>query len=243
MPARENGDVFTAPATLLIGNHLMMNTRCWHGRFVQTFDRIAPGRPTTRKDIDPRRQATTFTQIPEGSAGTGRIPPETTVVADALGSTKELWTTLRENSADQNRTSSSFSLAKSQQTTSPAVLAFGSSLWAPNSSACDYWTPAAPDGRIPTACNYYPIALNREFHEEVTFPHGRFYLPGMIEQPASNFLKALYVIGSNPVGRLNLDPFVFSNTFVVVQDMFLTVAVMAYVVLPAGTPTKRHIHH
>ena len=35
-------------------------------------------------------------------------------------------------------------------------------------------------------------------------------------------LKALYVVGSNPVARYNVDPFALSKAFVVVQDMFLT---------------------
>jgi NADH-quinone oxidoreductase subunit G len=45
----------------------------------------------------------------------------------------------------------------------------------------------------------------------------------------------LYVVGSNPIGRLNIDPFVFGKSFVVVQDMFLTETTeMADVVLPAA---------
>jgi NADH-quinone oxidoreductase subunit G len=48
-------------------------------------------------------------------------------------------------------------------------------------------------------------------------------------------LKALYVVGSNPIGRFGIDPFSFSKSFVVVQDMFLTeTAVSADVVLPAA---------
>ena len=53
-------------------------------------------------------------------------------------------------------------------------------------------------------------------------------------------MKALYVVGSNPVGRLNIDPFAFSKSFVVVQDMFLTeTAVMADVVLPAANAYEK----
>jgi NADH-quinone oxidoreductase subunit G len=53
-------------------------------------------------------------------------------------------------------------------------------------------------------------------------------------------LQALLVVGSNPVGRLNLDPFAFSKSFVVVQDMFLTeTAVMADVVLPAANAYEK----
>jgi NADH-quinone oxidoreductase subunit G len=62
----------------------------------------------------------------------------------------------------------------------------------------------------------------------------------MVEAGKSGKLKALYVVGSNPVGRLNIDPFVFSKSFVVVQDMFLTeTAVMADVVLPAANAYEK----
>jgi NADH-quinone oxidoreductase subunit G len=58
----------------------------------------------------------------------------------------------------------------------------------------------------------------------------------MVEAAKSGKLKALYVVGSNPVGRLKIDPFAFSKSFVVVQDMFLTeTAVVADVVLPAAS--------
>ena len=41
-------------------------------------------------------------------------------------------------------------------------------------------------------------------------------------------------------GGLNIDPFAFSNSFVVVQDMFLTeTAVMADVVLPAANAYEK----
>jgi NADH-quinone oxidoreductase subunit G len=65
-------------------------------------------------------------------------------------------------------------------------------------------------------------------------------LPGMVEAAKSGKLKALYVVGSNPVGRLSVDPFVFSKTFVVVQDMFLTeTANLADVVLPAANAYEK----
>jgi NADH-quinone oxidoreductase subunit G len=53
-------------------------------------------------------------------------------------------------------------------------------------------------------------------------------------------LKALYVVGSNPIGRLKIDPFTFAKAFVVVQDMFLTeTAVVADVVLPAANAYEK----
>jgi NADH-quinone oxidoreductase subunit G len=53
-------------------------------------------------------------------------------------------------------------------------------------------------------------------------------------------LKALYVVGSNPIARYNIDPFVLSKTFVVVQDMFLTeTASIADVVLPVANAYEK----
>jgi NADH-quinone oxidoreductase subunit G len=48
------------------------------------------------------------------------------------------------------------------------------------------------------------------------------------------------VVGANPVGRFDIDPFVFSQSFVVVQDMFLTeTAALADVVLPAANAYEK----
>ncbi|MEO6804399.1 MAG: molybdopterin-dependent oxidoreductase, partial [Granulicella sp.] len=47
--------------------------------------------------------------------------------------------------------------------------------------------------------------------------------------------SALYVVGSNPVARYSVDPASLKNTFVVVQEMFLTeTAALADVILPAA---------
>jgi NADH-quinone oxidoreductase subunit G len=48
-------------------------------------------------------------------------------------------------------------------------------------------------------------------------------------------VKALYIVGANPVVRYNIDPFALSRAFLVVQDLFLTeTATVADVVLPAA---------
>ncbi len=48
------------------------------------------------------------------------------------------------------------------------------------------------------------------------------------------------MVGANPVGRLAVDPFAFANTFVVVQEMFLTeTAFMADIVLPAANAYEK----
>src|SRR5882672_6353806 len=45
-------------------------------------------------------------------------------------------------------------------------------------------------------------------------------LPEMVASARSGKLGAFYVVGANPVGRFGIDPFVFAQSFVVVQDMF-----------------------
>ena len=65
-------------------------------------------------------------------------------------------------------------------------------------------------------------------------------LAEMVESARSGKLKAFYVVGANPVGRFEIDPFAFSQSFVVVQDMFLTeTAALADVVLPAANAYEK----
>jgi NADH-quinone oxidoreductase subunit G len=62
----------------------------------------------------------------------------------------------------------------------------------------------------------------------------------MFEAAKAGTLGALYVVGSNPVARYNIDPFALKRTFVVVQDMFLTeTATTAEVVLPAANAYEK----
>jgi NADH-quinone oxidoreductase subunit G len=65
-------------------------------------------------------------------------------------------------------------------------------------------------------------------------------LPNMLDAAKSGKLKALYVIGANPVGRLHVRPSDLEKTFIVVQDMFLTeTAAVADVVLPAANAYEK----
>jgi NADH-quinone oxidoreductase subunit G len=60
-------------------------------------------------------------------------------------------------------------------------------------------------------------------------------LLGMFDAAAAGELSALYVVGANPVKRFGIEPSTLKNTFVVVQDMFLTeTAILADVILPAA---------
>src|SRR6202030_253502 len=62
----------------------------------------------------------------------------------------------------------------------------------------------------------------------------------MVESASAGKLKAFYVVGANPVQHTGIDPYVFSNSFVVVQDMFLTeTALIADVVLPAANAYEK----
>jgi NADH-quinone oxidoreductase subunit G len=57
----------------------------------------------------------------------------------------------------------------------------------------------------------------------------------IFDAAAQGNLSALYVIGSNPIARYGVDPNALKNTFVVVQEMFLTeTAALADVILPAA---------
>ena len=60
-------------------------------------------------------------------------------------------------------------------------------------------------------------------------------LPAMFDAAAQGNLAALYIVGSNPVQRYGVQPGSLKNTFLVVQDMFLTeTALLADVVLPVA---------
>jgi len=61
-------------------------------------------------------------------------------------------------------------------------------------------------------------------------------LPEMLEAAARGELGALLVVGADPAGKTGLDRATLKNTFVVVQDIFLTeTAALADVVLPAAS--------
>jgi NADH-quinone oxidoreductase subunit G len=61
-------------------------------------------------------------------------------------------------------------------------------------------------------------------------------LPEMFAAAGKGELGALLVMGANPVASLGVDPAALKNTFVIVQDIFLTeTAALADVVLPAAS--------
>ena len=84
---------------------------------------------------------------------------------------------------------------------------------------------------------YVPVTAPGAFAEYPNLPAapGKT-LPQMLEAAANGDLGALLVVGANPASRAKLDPAALKNTFVIVQDLFLTeTAALADVVLPAAS--------
>ena len=83
---------------------------------------------------------------------------------------------------------------------------------------------------------YHRLSDVGKFHEDwgSVPPAPGLALPEMVESAKAGKLHAFYVVGANPIEQSGIDPYAFTNSFVVVQDMFLTeTAVIADVVLPA----------
>jgi NADH-quinone oxidoreductase subunit G len=240
-------DVFNAPAILLIGNdpteqHPLL---AWQIRNNVRLHR-AKLYVINSQPIKLRRQATSFTQIPVGTQGkVADFLAGDDAAADALGSTKDAWISLRDKIRGEQNLVIIFG-SEIRGNDIAQLISFGSGIsGAKFICLSDYANSrgAADMGLYPDLLpGYHPLAAASQFREEwaeITQQSG-LDLPGMVEAAKAGKLKALYVVGSNPVGRLDIDPFAFSKSFVVVQDMFLTeAAVMADVVLPAANAYEK----
>jgi len=247
-------DVLNAPAILLIGNdptnqHPLL---AWQ---IRTNVRLRRARlyAINSAPIKLRRQAAGFGMIPPGSdaKAVAFLAGEDSLLDQLVGDSmrRDAWIALREKiRAEQNM-----------------VIAFGSELRAHDIEKLvgfaltltgakliclgDYANSrgASEMGLYPDLLpGYEPIVVSgtgadkfRQEWAELPTEAG-LSLPEMAEAAKAGKLKALYVVGSNPVGRLGIDPFAFSKTFVVVQDMFLTeTANIADVVLPAANAYEK----
>ncbi len=243
-------EVSTAPAILLIGNdpteqHPLL---AWQ---IRTNVRLHRARlyVINSNSIKLRRQATSFAKIPAGAEGTvAAFLSGTDAAAEALSGSsmnKEAWVALRDKlRGEQNLVIVFGSEVRGEDLSN--LVKFGSGIsGAKFVCLADYANSrgAADMGLYPDLLpGYHPSSGNSEFHREWgEIPQATgLDLHGMIDAGKAGKLKALYVVGSNPVGRLNIDPFTFSKSFVVVQDMFLTeTAVMADVVLPAANAYEK----
>jgi NADH-quinone oxidoreductase subunit G len=243
-------EVFTAPAILLIGNdpteqHPLL---AWQ---IRNNVRLHRARlyVVNSNSIKLRRQATSFVQIAPGAEGkvatflAGQDSAVDALVSPLLS--KDAWIALRDKLRGEQGLVIVFG-SEIRASDLASLVSFGSAIsGAKFVCLADYANSrgAADMGLYPDLLpGYHAVVGSSEFHQEWgEVPQGAgLDLSGMVEAGKAGKLEALYVVGSNPVGRLNIDPFAFSKSFVVVQDMFLTeTAVMADVVLPAANAYEK----
>jgi NADH-quinone oxidoreductase subunit G len=246
-------DVLTAPAILLIGNdptnqHPMLT---WQ---IRTNVRLRRAKlyVINSASIKLRRQATAFGLVPAGAeakaisflAGDDSLL-DPLATADAGGMTRDAWTTLR----DKIKAEPNMVIAFGSELRGPDIqklVSFSSTLTGAKLICLgDYANSrgASEMGLYPDLLpGYEPVASATKFQQEwgVLPSEKGLTLPEMVESAKAGKLKAFYVVGSNPVGRLAIDPVVLSKSFVVVQDMFLTeTANIADVVLPAANAYEK----
>jgi len=243
-------DVLTAPAILLIGNdptnqHPLL---AWQ---IRTNVRLRRARlyAINSAPIKLRRQAAGFGLLPAGAeAKAVAFLAGDDSLLDALvsdGTSRDAWTALREKvRGEQNMVIAFGSELRGHDI--EKLVSFASTL-SGTKLIClgDYANSrgASEMGLYPDLLpGYEPIAPADMFQQEWGKLPGEpgMSLPEMVEAAKNGKLKAFYVVGSNPVGRLGIDPFVLSKSFVVVQDMFLTeTAAIADVVLPAANAYEK----
>ncbi|HEX9112318.1 MAG TPA: NADH-quinone oxidoreductase subunit NuoG [Terriglobales bacterium] len=243
-------DVLTAPAILLIGNdptnqHPLL---AWQ---IRTNVRLRRAKlyVINSAPIKLRKQATGFGLLPAGAEAKavaflgGDDSQLDSLVSD--GTNREAWTALRDKiRAEENLVIAFASELRAQDI--QKLVSFSASLTGAKLICLgDYANSrgAADMGLYPDLLpGYQPVADSIKFHQEWgALPAEKgLSLPEMVEAAKAGKLKALYVVGSNPVGRLGIDPFTFSKSFVVVQEMFLTeTATIADVVLPAANAYEK----
>jgi NADH-quinone oxidoreductase subunit G len=247
-------DVLKAPAILLIGNdptnqHPLL---AWQ---IRTNVRLRRARlyVINSAPIKLRRQAAGFGLVPAGAeakavaflAGDDSLLDSLVDSQAAEGTTRDAWIALREKiRGEQNMVIAFGSELRGHDI--EKLVNFASTLTGAKLICLgDYANSrgASEMGLYPDLLpGYEPVASAERFHQEWgALPTEKgLSLPEMMDAAKAGKLKALYVVGSNPVGRLGIDPFALSKSFVVVQDMFLTeTATIADVVLPAANTYEK----
>ena len=251
-------DVLNAPAILLIGNdptnqHPLL---AWQ---IRTNVRLRRARlyVINSAPIKLRRQAAEFALVPAGAeakavaflAGEDSLLDSLVVSFSESqatdGMTRDGWIALREKiRAEQNMVIAFGSELRGHDV--EKLVSFAATLTGAKLICLgDYANSrgASEMGLYPDLLpGYEPVAGAEKFQQEWgKLPTEKgLSLPEMAEAAKAGKLKALYVVGSNPIGHLGIDPFVFSKSFVVVQEMFLTeTAMIADVVLPAANAYEK----
>jgi NADH-quinone oxidoreductase subunit G len=243
-------DVLNAPAILLIGNdptnqHPLL---AWQ---IRTNVRLRRARlyAINSLPIKLRRQAAGFGMVPVGAEvkAVAFLAGDDSLLDALVGdtTTRDAWIALREKiRAEQNlivafgsevRGHDVEKLASFASTLSGAkLICLGDYANSRGASEMGLYPDLLP--------GYEPVTGAEKFQQEWgKLPaEAGLSLPAMVDAAKAGKLKALYVVGSNPVGRLGIDPFILSKSFVVVQDMFLTeTANIADVVLPAANAYEK----
>jgi len=232
-------DTATAPAILLLGNNpteqhpalawnLRSNVRLHRARIYVA----------NHEEIKLRRQAKAFVKIPQdgyaslvqylaGNDGAIAGNDNTAAFRDAIRKEESLLIVFGSEYRGRDIQS---------------LVEFGLGL--PNSKFAalgDYVNShgAADMGLLPDLLpGYVPVNNPAQFAEEYgsVLPQAEgLNLLQMFDAAERGNLAALYVVGSNPVSRYGVDPASLNNTFLVVQDMFMTeTAALANVVFPAA---------
>ena len=243
-------NVFNAPAILLIGNdpteqHPLL---AWQ---IRTNVRLHRAKLylVNSGAIKLRRQATAFAQIAPGSEGSfvqflaGNDAAADAVVSSSL--TREALSQMRDALKNESGLVIAFG-SELRDGDVKALIDFGLAQGAKFICLGDYANSrgAADMGLYPDMLpGYAPLASATRFHQEwldeIPKAPGMNLLQ-MVDAAKDGKLRALHVVGSNPVARYNIDPFALSKTFVIVQDMFLTeTASIANVVLPVANAYEK----
>jgi NADH-quinone oxidoreductase subunit G len=235
-------DVASAPAILLIGNdpterHPLL---AWN---IRTNVRLNQARlyVVNSQPIKLRRQATLFMQVPQGREGkfvsflngddasAGQLT--------GAGASNDALKQLRDELKAQKDLIIIFG-SEIQGSDIAALVKFGGALGAKFICLGDYANSrgAADMGLYPDLLpGYADLAGPHQYMEEwgaVPAAKGQS-LQEMMQSARDGKLGALYILGSNPVVDYNFDSAALQNTFLVVQDLFLTeTAMLAEVVLP-----------
>jgi NADH-quinone oxidoreductase subunit G len=243
-------EVFNAPAVLLIGND-STNQHPLLAYQIRNNVRLHRSRlyVVNSAPIKLRRQSTAFGLVPAGAEAkaVGFLSGDNSVLDSLVTdmTNREAWTALRERVRGEQNLVIAFG-SELRGTDLQKLAALASSLTGAKLICLgDYSNSrgAADMGLYPDLLpGYQPIADPAQFREEWgNIPTDRgLSLPEMMDAAKAGKLKALYVIGSNPVGRLGIDASVLAKSFVVVQEMFLTeTASIAGVVLPAANAYEK----
>ncbi len=242
-------DLYNAPAILLIGNdpteehplvawQIRNNVRLHQARLYVINSEV----------IKLHRQAVSFTQVPAGSeASVASFLSGKDSAADALltgNVSREAWVGLRNKLREEKNLVIVFG-SEIRGAAIASLAQFGLEIGAKFICLGDYANSrgAADMGLYPDLLpGYQAVSNGSKFQQEWGNLPAETGLDQhqMLDAAIAGRLKALYVVGSNPVGRYSIAPTSLSASFVVAQDMFLTeTAALADVVLPAANAYEK----